>query len=131
MASGEVQLGFIDPGASAPFLREGSIRALGVTNTRRSSLIADTPTLKELGVPGFVVASLVALTGPNGMPKDVVNRLNADARIALRDPQIKRRLIASGLEPVDTGSAADLGDFIRKEAPRWQQRGKDAALKVD
>lgn len=131
VASGEVQLGFIDPGASAPFMRDGRIRALGVTSTRRSSTIPDIPTLKELGVPGFEVASWVALTGPKGIPRDIVAKLNADARAALRDPQTKQKLIASGVEPTETGSAADLGEFMRQEAPRWQQRVKDAALKVD
>ena len=131
VASGEVQLGFIDPGASAPFMRENRIRALAVTSSRRSSTIPDIPTLKELGVPGFEVAAWVAMTGPKGIPKDVVNKINADARAALRDPVVRQRLIASGVEPIDGGSPADLGDFMRKEAPRWQQRVKDAALKVD
>ena len=131
VASGEVQLGFIDPGASAPFMRENRIRALAVTSSRRSSTIPDIPTLKELGVPGFEVASWVAMTGPKGVPKDIVNKINADARAALRDPLVRQRLIASGVEPIDGGSPADLGDFMRKEAPRWQQWVKDAALKVD
>ncbi len=131
VATGEVNLGFIDPGASAPLIRDGRLRVLAVTTTRRSSTLPEVPTLKELGIPGFDVAIWVALTGPRGLPRDVVARLNADARAVLRDPQVRTRLVASGLEPVDSMSPSEFATFIRQDAPRWQTRVRDAGLTVD
>ncbi len=131
VASGEVQLGFIDPGASAPFIRDGRIKVLAITSQRRSSIIPDTPTLKELGIPGFEVATWIAVTGPKGIGKDIVNRINADVRTALQDAALRARLIPSGLEPFDGPSPSAVGEFIASEAPRGQQRVRDAGLTVE
>ena len=90
-----------------------------------------THALKELGIPGFDVAIWVGLTGPRGLPLEVVAKINADARAVLRDPQVRARLVASGLEPVDSMNASEFAAFIRQDAPRWQTRVRDAGLTVD
>ena len=87
--------------------------------------------MKELGVPGFENNSWVAFTAPKGTPKDIVDKINADVRRALKDPQIREKLINSGLEPAEGGSPREFAEFLRLDVPRWRQRVLDAGLKVE
>jgi tripartite-type tricarboxylate transporter receptor subunit TctC len=82
-----------------PFARDPRVRMLGVTGSKRSRFLAELPTLAESGAPGYEFDSWLGLLGPAGMPKAVVEQLNAAMATLLKDPLILERLARQGIEP--------------------------------
>jgi len=82
-----------------PFARDPRVRMLGVTGSKRSRFLAELPTLAESGAAGYEFDSWLGLLGPAGMPKAVVEQLNAAMATLLRDPRILERLARQGIEP--------------------------------
>lgn len=111
-------------------LRAGRLRGLAITATKRLPEYPDIPTFTELGYPQFVATTWFALSGPAGMPADIVTRLNREVRIAWHLPELRDRLRAEGIEPNDL-DAAGFTDFLRMELSRWAPIVKAAAAKND
>jgi len=82
-----------------PFARDPRVRMLGVTGSKRSRFLAELPTLDESGAAGYEFDSWLGLLGPSGMPKAVVDQLNAAMATLLKDPLILERLARQGIEP--------------------------------
>ena len=82
-----------------PFARDPRVRMLGVTGSKRSRFLAELPTLAESGAAGYEFDSWLGLLGPAGMPKAVVEQLNAAMATLLKDPRILERLARQGIEP--------------------------------
>jgi len=82
-----------------PFARDPRVRMLGVTGSKRSRFLAELPTLDESGAAGYEFDSWLGLLGPAGMPKAVVDQLNAAMATLLKDPRILERLARQGIEP--------------------------------
>ena len=82
-----------------PFARDPRVRMLGVTGSKRSRFLAELPTLAESGAAGYEFDSWLGLLGPAGMPKAVVDQLNAAMATLLKDPRILERLARQGIEP--------------------------------
>ena len=82
-----------------PFARDPRVRMLGVTGSKRSRFLAELPTLAESGAAGYEFDSWLGLLGPAGMPKAVVEQLNAAMATLLKDPLILERLARQGIEP--------------------------------
>lgn len=87
--------------AAVPFIQQGKIRALGVIEARRSSLLPELPTLDET-LPGVVLDVWLGVLVPAGTGRPIVERLNAEINKILREPQDKARLLAAGIEPAGT-----------------------------
>lgn len=84
-----------------PHIQAGTIRALFVASTKRSSLLPNVPTAAEFGVPNFEVASNYGLWAPLGTPKDIIQKLSAEAATALKIPAVAEQIRkGSGAEPV-------------------------------
>jgi tripartite-type tricarboxylate transporter receptor subunit TctC len=128
---GEIQFAFADATAAMPFVQDGRVRALGVTGLRRFSSAPNIPTLAEQGLPGFELVAWVALFGPKGMPKDIVDRLNAESNKALQDGDFRQKLIALALDPRPPVSAGEFAEYFSKDVPRWAQIVKDSGMKVE
>jgi tripartite-type tricarboxylate transporter receptor subunit TctC len=100
-----------------PFAKDPRVRMLGVTGSKRSRFLAELPTLAESGVAGYEFDSWLGLLGPAGMPKAVVEQLNAAMATLLKDPLILERLARQGIEPrplsPDAFSALLREDFVK------------------
>ena len=100
-----------------PFARDSRVRMLGVTGSKRSRFLAELPTLAESGAAGYEFDSWLGLLGPAGMPKAVVEQLNAAMATLLKDPRILERLARQGIEPrplsPDAFSALLRKDFVK------------------
>jgi len=100
-----------------PFARDSRVRMLGVTGSKRSRFLAELPTLAESGAAGYEFDSWLGLLGPAGMPKAVVDQLNAAMATLLKDPRILERLARQGIEPrplsPDAFSALLRKDFVK------------------
>jgi tripartite-type tricarboxylate transporter receptor subunit TctC len=109
-------------------LRAGRLRGLAITATARLAEYPDVPTFAELGYPQFIATTWFSLSGPAGMPAEIVTRLNREVRLALKSPDVRERLRAEGIEPNELDPPA-FTEFVRAELDRWAPIVKAAAAK--
>jgi tripartite-type tricarboxylate transporter receptor subunit TctC len=115
---GQVDMSFPTLAAALPHVKSGALRALAVTDTKRSDLLPGVPTMQEAGVKGFQFTQWLALLAPAGTPPEVLNRLNAALRGALNSKDVKDKFHAQAFESFIT-SPAEAGKFIAAESQRY------------
>src|SRR5712671_852215 len=98
LISGNVQLMFESTNSISPHVKAGRVRGLAVSGAKRSIAFPELPTLAEAGVPGYEVNSWSGLIAPAGLPRVVLDRLNAAANATLQAPEVKERLLQLGNE---------------------------------
>jgi tripartite-type tricarboxylate transporter receptor subunit TctC len=113
---------------AVPHVKDGRLRALGVTGHKRIASLPELRTLEESGLPGFVVTTWQGVFGPAGIPPATLNRINAEFVKAIHSPELKPRIEQQDMEP--TGPSADaFNKMYRAELARWTKVAKDAGLK--
>jgi tripartite-type tricarboxylate transporter receptor subunit TctC len=130
LLSGEIGLIFGEPATVVQHVKAGKLRAVAVTSGRRSLFLPDLPTVAESGVPGYEVTSWNGVLAPAGMPLDVIRRLNAELNKIIAAPEMSKRMIEFGFEPVG-GPPEKFGEFIRAETAKWAPIIKRAGVRVD
>ena len=116
--------------ALSPGARDGRVRALVQTGARRHPLMADVPTVAELGNPGFNTASWMGIFLPAAASDALVARLHDALAVALQDQIVRDRLTALGVDLV--GSSPDeLGAFVKAEIARWTEVVKRYDIKAE
>ena len=111
-------------------IRAGRVRALAVSSAARIPEYADVPTFREAGYRELVAVIWFSLSGPAGMPKDVVNKLNAEVRRILQLPEVRERLRPEGIEP-GTLDAPAFTEFVAAEIARWAPLVRASGARVD
>jgi len=130
LLGGRVTMMFDNMPSSLQLVREGKLRALGVTSAKRSPAAPEIPTIAEQGLPGFEAVSWFALFAPAGTPKPIVDKLQAEVKKILATPEVGKRLAESGLDAV--GSSADeLAAYQRTEIAKWAKVVKASGAKPD
>lgn len=130
LLGGRVTMMFDNMPSSLPLVREGKLRALGVTSLKRAAAAPEIPTLAEAGLPGFEAVSWFAMFAPPGTPQPIVDKLQAEISRILKLPDIAKRLTDIGLEPI--GSTADeLAAYQRTEIVKWAKVVKDSGAKAE
>ena len=127
---GRVTMMFDNMPSSLALVREGKLRALGVTSSSRSPAAPDIPTIAESGLPGFDAVSWFALFAPANTPKPIIDKLQTEVRKILKTPDISKRLADSGLDPVG-GSPEELAAYQKSEIAKWAKVVKDSGAKAD
>lgn len=130
LLGGQVQLMFDIVTTSLPHIRTGKLRGLAVTSSKRSSLAPELPTMIEAGLPGFETAGWYMLVAPAGVPRDIMNTLNAAANRAMKEPDVGAKLAAQGVEWVG-GTVEEANTFLRSEMTRWARIAKEAGMRAD
>ena len=115
---GQVDMSFPTISAAVPHIRAGTLRALAVTDVKRSPLLPDVPTLREAGVKDFQFTQWLALLAPAGTPKEVVIKLNGALRDALNSKEVRDKFAQQGFDPFVT-SPEEAGKFIASEVQRF------------
>jgi tripartite-type tricarboxylate transporter receptor subunit TctC len=115
--------------AALPLIRGGKLRALMVTAPERVATLPDVPTSKELGYPDLRAHAWLVLMAPAGTPQPVVARLSDAAIKAMKAPEMQDKLKAQELEPLIL-DPRQLGEFIRSEAPYWNDFIKRTGMKA-
>ncbi|CAN5777454.1 tripartite tricarboxylate transporter substrate-binding protein [soil metagenome] len=128
LISGQVEFTFDNLAASIEYIKAGQFRALAIS--KRSALLPDVPTFKELGYDIDDALAWHGLLAPAGTPPEVVNRLNTEISKILARPEIAKKLQEIGLE-IMGGSPAHFSDFIRSENARWGKVIKDSGVKFE
>jgi tripartite-type tricarboxylate transporter receptor subunit TctC len=130
LIAGTVQAMFDSVPASAGAVRDGRLRALGVTTRNRIAPFPDLPTIAEAGVAGYEISTWYGIWAPARTPPAIIARLQQAVASAARNPETRARFDALGAEPV-ADSPEDYARFVRAEYDRWGKLVRDARVKLD
>jgi tripartite-type tricarboxylate transporter receptor subunit TctC len=130
LIAGTVQAMFDSVPASAGAVRDGRLRALGVTTKSRIAPFPDLPTIAEAGVPGYEISTWYGIWAPARTPPAIIARLQQAVATAARNPETRARFDALGAAPV-ADSPEDYARFVRAEYDRWGKLVRDARIKLD
>ena len=130
LIGGQVQIMFDNLPSALPHIKGGKLRALAVTSSKRAPALPDLPTIAESGVAGFEASSWFGILAPAATPRDIVQRINAEANKALHAPDMREKLLAQGAEAVGN-SPEFFADYIRSETVKWAKVVKDSGATVD
>lgn len=111
-------------------INAGRVRALGVATTERSSLLPQVPTIAESALPGFEFSTWTGMFAPRGIPKLVIDRLNAEIAKAVSDPALSEKLQSLGGNP-QPSTPTELADLIRRTTAKMANVIREAKISVD
>lgn len=120
LLGGQVDASFMNINTALPHLRAGKLRALAVTNSKRSTLLPEVPTMEELGYKGATVYSWQAVALPKGVPAELRARLHEAVVSILNEPAVKQPLLEVGFELVGN-TPEQFTEFQAREYGRWKQ----------
>jgi tripartite-type tricarboxylate transporter receptor subunit TctC len=118
LMAGRLDMMFDATSVVVPFIKEGKLRPILVTGTKREALFPDVPTATEAGVKDFVIISFIGLYGPPGLPADIVAKANSAMNTALKDPAVVKGITDRGDEP-GGGTPDALGNLTRTHYRMW------------
>jgi tripartite-type tricarboxylate transporter receptor subunit TctC len=120
IAAGHIALGWAEAGASLPLIKDGKLRALAVSSLTRLPLLPDVPPFAEAAsAPGFEAVSWHMLLAPAKTPRDIVDRLHAEMKRVLAEPDIKQKIETIGLIPFDTPGIEEMRAYRKSEQEKW------------
>ncbi|MBI4193936.1 MAG: tripartite tricarboxylate transporter substrate binding protein [Betaproteobacteria bacterium] len=125
------QINFLTPNLSAAigFVKQGKLRALGVTSKQRAPQVPDVPAVAE-SLPGFENLGWFGLVAPTGTPKPVINRIHADTVKALQSADIRKRFGDLGMVPVGN-TPVEFANAMKEESARWAKVVRERKLAVN
>lgn len=112
------------------YIKAGRLRALGVSGAKRSNAAPDIPTIAEAGVPGYEATQWFGILAPAGTPRAIVDRLHRETVRALKEPEVRNRLVADGSDPVGS-TPEEFAAYLRSETVKWAKVVKDVGIQPD
>ncbi|HET9175864.1 MAG TPA: tripartite tricarboxylate transporter substrate binding protein [Pseudolabrys sp.] len=129
LLGGQVQVTFDNLPSSINHIKNGKLRALAVTTTTRAEELPDVPTVAET-VPGFEASAFFGFGVPKGTPKEVIDLLNKEVNLAMKDPGVLAKLKQLGGTPIP-GSPTDFGKVVADETAKWEKVVRAADLSIN
>ncbi|MBI4189664.1 MAG: tripartite tricarboxylate transporter substrate binding protein [Betaproteobacteria bacterium] len=130
LLGGRTQFYFATIASAVPFVKANRMRAIAVTSLERSKALPDVPTISESGMPKFESTAWQGMLVPAKTPTAVINKLNAEILIALKNPDLLRRFEAQGT--LSLGSTPqEYGNYLRNEDKRWGAIIREAGIKPE
>jgi tripartite-type tricarboxylate transporter receptor subunit TctC len=117
---GHLQYMFSDLTPSLPLIRDGKLRALGVTSAVRVTTASEIPTLAEAGVPGFEAVAWLMVVTRSGLSPEILNRLHTELKGVLAQPDVRDQIARFGMIPVDSPPPDELHRYVATETERWR-----------
>src|SRR5436190_914656 len=130
VVAGRVSMIFDNMPSALPHIKGGKLRALGVTGSRRSGVLPDTPTIAEAGLPGYESLSWSGFAVPAATPKDVVQRLNRETAAVLATSDMKQKLAEQGADAVG-GPPEAFAEHVRREREKWGRLVRERNIVVN
>ncbi len=129
VVAGHVSL-MLDTTTCLPFIAGGKMRALAVASKKRNPALPNVPTFDEEGLPGIYASSWYGLMAPAGLPRPVLDKLNAEANAVLKSPDFQKRMVDFGAE-IGGGTPEDFGNFIASEIKRYESIVKASGARIE
>lgn len=126
---GQINVMFDVIGPLMSQVKSGNAKALAVAAKQRVPAAGDVPTMTEAGVPDFASGTWSGIIAPAGTPKEIVDRVAEEARKALTDPELRKKLDDQGIVPMGT-SPDEFKTFVTEEIARWKKVIADADIKM-
>ncbi len=130
LMGGEIAMIFGEPATIIQHVKSGKMKAIAVTSAKRALAMPELPTVQETGIAGYDVTSWNGQLAPAGTPPDIVRRLNSEFNRIISTPEMKKRMIENGYEPMG-GPPEKFGEHIRAEIAKWAPVVKSANIRVD
>ncbi len=130
LLAGDVQLSFINPVAVGQHVKSGRLRALAVAGARRTALMPGVPTMKEAGVEGVEVPLWFGMLAPAATRREVVRALAAGVAKAANSPDVHKRLLEQGAEPVGN-TPEEFDRLLRGDVARWAEVVKVSGARAE
>jgi tripartite-type tricarboxylate transporter receptor subunit TctC len=118
VVAGQVPVTFATAASVSPHTKSGRLRGLGITGSRRSTLLPDLPTIAEAGLPGYEMINWLGLFAPAGTPRPVVDKLSFESMRIVQLPEVRDRLNAQGAEPSPLNTD-EFTPFVKREVDKW------------
>jgi tripartite-type tricarboxylate transporter receptor subunit TctC len=129
LVAGQIDMQFATVSSSEAYIKAGRLRALALSNYKRSAALPNVPTLQELGLKDFNVNEWQAIVLPGNTPRAIVERANKATIAALADSSVKTRLFELGTE-AESSTPEELAAFVRRELALWRRVVKEAGIQT-
>jgi len=130
LMGGQTDASFQNVNAVLPYIRSGKLRALAVTGDKRSPVLPEVPTLGEAGVPDLVVYSWQAVVAPQGLPRDVLDKMYAAISTVLSEPAVRSQFVSQGFDIV-ANTPEQFAVFQQQEYARWKRVIEAAGIQAE
>jgi tripartite-type tricarboxylate transporter receptor subunit TctC len=130
LIGGHISIYFSSLPPAIALVKEGKVRALAVTGSKRSDVFRDLPTVAEAALPGYEAVLHYGIVAPAGTPRAIIDKLNAAMRAALAEPEVRERIVADGAEPL-AGTPEDYAADIDREETKWSAIVKQSGARVE
>src|SRR5262245_7474416 len=130
LAEGRIDITFGTLGSSLPLIKDGKIKLLAVSTTRRASQVPAIPTIAEAGVPGFETSLWFALVAPPDLPQPMAARLNRELNAIIVDPVVQKGLDVQATQS-EPSTLQGMADLIRNDLARWRAIAATAGVKPE
>ncbi len=130
LLAGQVDLAFGTAVAWLPHVKTGKVVALAVTNPKRSTTEKELPTVSESGVPGYEAVQWFGIAVPRGTPQEIVDRLDAEIRKIVQEPDVRAKFTQLGFDVVGD-TPTEFAAFLRSENAKWQHIADISGTKLD
>ncbi|HUL02166.1 MAG TPA: tripartite tricarboxylate transporter substrate binding protein [Gemmatimonadales bacterium] len=118
VASGDVQAAFLPPAVLLPHVQSGRVKLIGISSSKRFSLMPDVPAVAESGLPGFDSDGWNGILAPAGTPREIVLQLNREINDALAAPDVREILVRNRIQ-AGGGTPEEFGALIARESKKW------------
>lgn len=130
LMGGNVDMMFDQMYSAVPSIKADKLRPIAITSKKRSPLLPNVPSFAEVGYPKVEVLNWQGFIAPAKTPKPIIDKLNAAANEALKDPQLRELMLSQGNE-IGGGSPADFAALIKSEAAKWSAVVKAGNIKPE
>lgn len=132
LLSGQVQMAMSGAAAPLPHVRAGKLRVLGIGDDQRSPSLPEFPTIGEAGIPGFQTLQWSGMFAPAGTPRPIIDRLNREVNLILREPAFRKQITDAGFDSVQTENTPEQWRaHIATEVAKWSEIVKRVGLKAE
>jgi len=130
LAEGRIDITFGTLGSSLPLIKDGKIKLLAVSTTRRASQVPAIPTIAEAGVPGFETSLWFALVAPPNLPQPIATRLNRELNAIIAEPAVQKGFDVQATQS-EPSTLQGMSDLIRTDLARWREIAAKAGVQAE
>jgi tripartite-type tricarboxylate transporter receptor subunit TctC len=131
LLGGQVMVAFPGIAGMLPHIKNGRLRALGVSGGKRSPELPNVPTIAEAGVKGYEMVAWFGVSGPKGLPREIQMKLHGDFLRALKSAEVQKSLSAVGQEVAWQETPERFYDFLKVESAKWAKVVKESGAQLE